>query len=136
MTDDEAETRTVLIEREIACPPERIWRALTRPHLIAEWLMANDFAPVEGRDFTFTADWGAVECRVLEIEPNRMLSYSWAAMGLESVVTWTLAPSAAGTRLRLEHSGFPAELRQAYQGAKLGWRKFLDSLEQLLARAE
>ena len=130
------ETRSVIVEREIACPPEKIWRALTQPHLIAEWLMKNDFAPVPDHRFQFRADWGAVDCRVMAVEPNRTLSYSWVAMGLESVVTWTLTPKGTGTRLRMEHAGFKPGQAQAYGGAKIGWQKFLDSLEQVLAHTD
>ena len=136
MTDAAAETRTVTVEREVAYPPEKIWRALTQPHLIEEWLMKNDFAPVVGHRFDFRGDWGSVDCEVLEVEPNRSLSYTWAAMGLESVVTWTLTPSSAGTRLRMEQTGFRADQEQAYQGAKFGWSKFFASLEQVLARTD
>ena len=136
MTDAAAETRTVTVEREVAYPPEKIWRALTQPHLIEEWLMKNDFAPVVGHRFDFSADWGSVGCEVLEVEPNRTLSYSWGAYGLESVVTWTLTPSSTGTHLRMEQTGFRADQQQAYQGAKFGWSRFFTSLEQLLARTD
>ena len=74
-----AETRSVVVEREIPYPPEKIWRALTQPHLIEEWLMKNDFAPVVGQRFNLRADWGAVDCQVLEVEPNKALSYTWGA---------------------------------------------------------
>jgi len=136
MTETLAETRSVTIEREIPHPPEKLWRALTQPHLIAEWLMQTDFQPLVDHPFQFRADWGAVDCRVLEIEPNRTLSYSWAAYGLESVVTWTLTPSGAGTRLRMEQSGFRPDQDQAYQGATFGWQQFLAKLEQVLARTD
>lgn len=131
-----AGTRSVIVERDIAHPPEKIWRALTQPHLIAEWLMQNDFAPVPDHRFQFRADWGAVDCQVMAVEPNRTLSYTWVAMGMESVVTWTLTPKGTGTQLRMEHSGFKPGQTQAYGGAKLGWQKFLDSLEQVLARTD
>ena len=48
MTNTATETRSVVVEREIPFPPEKIWRALTQPHLIEEWLMKNDFKPVVG----------------------------------------------------------------------------------------
>lgn len=136
MTPSATETRSVVVEREIAYPPEKIWRALTQPHLIAEWLMKNDFQPVVGHGFSLRADWGAVDCRVQAVEPNKTLSYTWAAYGLESVVTWTLTPTGAGTRLRMEQSGFRADQQQAYQGAKHGWQQFFANLEQVLARAD
>src|SRR6185295_3770849 len=100
------ETRTVTVEREIPHAPEKIWRALTQPHLIQEWLMKSDFQPVVNHKFSFRADWGAVDCQVLEIEPQKTLSYTWAAYGLESTVTWTLLPTPTGTLLRMEQAGF------------------------------
>src|SRR3954468_23592779 len=99
------ETPTVVVEREIAHPPEKIWRALTQPHLIAEWLMRNDFAPTVGHSFKLTGDWGSVDCQVQVVEPDRTLSYSWDAMGLESTVTWTLTATDGGTHLRMEQAG-------------------------------
>lgn len=136
MTNTATETLSVVVEREMAYPPEKIWRALTQPHLIAEWLMKNDFKPVVDHRFSLSADWGAVDCRVMAVEPNKTLSYTWAAMGLESVVTWTLTAAGAGTLLRMEQSGFRGDQQQAYQGAKYGWPKFLANLEQVLARIE
>jgi len=134
MTETSTETRSVVIEREMPYPPETIWRALTQPHLIEEWLMKNDFAPVVGHRFNLRGDWGTVDCQVLSIEPNKMLTYTWAAMGLESVVTWTLVPTSTGTHLRMEQSGFRPDQSQAYQGAKFGWHKFFANLEQVVAR--
>ena len=136
MTDTATETRSVVVEREIAFPPEKIWRALTQPHLIQEWLMTNDFKPVLGHRFNLRADWGAVDCQVQEVEPNKTLSYSWAAYGLESVVTWTLTPTSKGTHLRMEQTGFRPDQQQAYQGAKGGWPQFFAKLEQVLAQIE
>jgi len=127
-------TRSVVIEREMPHPPEKIWRALTQNSLIAEWLMKNDFQPVVGQRFNLRADWGAVDCQVLAVEPNKSLSYTWAAYGLESVVTWTLTPTSTGTHLRMEQSGFRPDQQQAYQGAKGGWQQFFAKLEQVLAR--
>ncbi|MFL5092895.1 MAG: SRPBCC domain-containing protein [Xanthobacteraceae bacterium] len=136
MITGEGDTRTVIVERQLSAPPEKIWRALTQPHLIQEWLMKNDFTPVVGHRFNLSADWGAVDCQVLAIEPNKSLSYSWGAYGLESVVTWTLTPTSTGTHLRMEQSGFRPDQQQAYQGAKYGWQQFFANLEQVLARMD
>ena len=136
MTNTAAETRSVVVEREIPYPPEKIWRALTQPHLIEEWLMKNDFKPAVDHRFNLRGDWGAVDCRVLAVEPNKTLSYTWSALGLESVVIWTLTPTSTGTHLRMEQSGFRLDQQQAYQGAKYGWQRFFAKLEQVLARAE
>jgi uncharacterized protein YndB with AHSA1/START domain len=98
--------------------------------------MKNDFKPVVGHRFDLRADWGVVDCRVLEVEPNKTLSYTWGAYGLESVVTWTLTPSGSGTRLRMEQSGFRPDQQQAYQGAQAGWPRFLAALDQVLSRLD
>jgi len=132
MTNTTAETRTLVIEREIPYPPEKIWRALTEGPLIEEWLMKNDFQPVVGHRFNLRADWGAVDCQVLAVEPNKTLSYTWAAYGLESVVTWTLTPTSTGTHLRMEQSGFRPDQQQAYQGASYGWQNFIGNLERVV----
>jgi uncharacterized protein YndB with AHSA1/START domain len=129
-------TRSVVIEREMPHPPEKIWRTLTQGPLIEEWLMKNDFQPVVGHRFNLRADWGAVDCQVLAVEPNKTLSYTWAAFGFESVVTWTLTPTSTGTHLRMEQSGFRPDQQQAYQGAKGGWQHFFANLEQVLARID
>ena len=98
--------------------------------------MDNDFAPVVDQRFNLRGDWGVVDCKVLEVEPNKTLSYTWDALGLESVVTWTLTPTPTGTRLHMEQSGFRPDQERAYQGAKFGWQKFFAALEQVVARPE
>lgn len=141
MNEEPAEARTVVLEREFPHPAEKIWRALTTPHLIEEWLMKNDFKPAVGHRFNLRGDWGGVlDCEVLAIEPQRTLSYRWdfshdeAAYALKSVVTFTLTPTGSGTRLRVEQSGFRPEQKQAYGGARAGWQQFLDKLGQVVAR--
>jgi uncharacterized protein YndB with AHSA1/START domain len=131
-------TRTLVIEREMPHLPEKIWRALTEGSLIKEWLMENDFQPVVGHSFQFRSTpapgWnGIIDSQVLVIEPNKKLSYSWGALGLESVVTWTLTPTDAGTHVRMEHSGFGPDQDAAYKGATYGWRNFIGGLERVVA---
>jgi uncharacterized protein YndB with AHSA1/START domain len=64
------------------------------------------------------------------------LSYSWAVYGLESLVRWTLTPEGAGTRVRLEQSGFRPDQQRFYEGAKAGLPQFLAKLEQVLVQEE
>ncbi len=126
-------TRSVVIEKEMPHPPEKIWRALTQVELIKEWLMDNDLQPVIGHKFNFRATpmphWnGIIDCEVLVVEPNKKLSYSWNSMGLESVVVFTLVPTSGGTLVRMEQSGFRPDQEAAYKGANYGWQKFMEGL--------
>jgi uncharacterized protein YndB with AHSA1/START domain len=138
MSSSAENTRTLVIERVFPHTPEKLWRALTETPLIAQWLLKNDFAPTVGHKFQFRSEpmpqWdGVIDCEVLVVDPLKQLSYSWNALGLESVVLFTLAPTQGGTHLRMEHSGFRPDQQTAYQGANYGWQKFLGGLERVLA---
>jgi uncharacterized protein YndB with AHSA1/START domain len=138
-------TRSLVIERELPHPPEKIWRALTQGALIEAWLMQNDFQPVVGHRFNFratpTPHWnGVTDCEVLAIEPQRRLAYTWNSSGeeagrMQTTVTWTLTPTATGTLVRMEQSGFRLEGKLYYKGASYGWPRYLDGLERVAAGA-
>lgn len=127
--------RDITIETHLPDRPDVVWRALTDPKALSEWLMpVEGFAPVVGCRFRLTAKpmpgWdGVVHCEVLEVEEGRLLTYSWQGtqMKRSTTVTWTLtAADDGGTRLRLNHRGFAGVtgsiLRLMHQG---GWRKFV-----------
>jgi uncharacterized protein YndB with AHSA1/START domain len=132
------ETRSLVIERELPHPPEKIWRALTEGALIKQWLMDNDFQPVVGHKFQFRStpvpNWnGVVDSEVLVVEPHKKLSYSWGSLGLGTVVVWTLSATKGGTLVRMEQSGFRADQEANYKGASYGWQKFIGNLERVVA---
>jgi uncharacterized protein YndB with AHSA1/START domain len=139
--DAATETRTLVIERDMPHPPEKVWRALTQGPLLEDWLMQNDFEPRVGKKFNFRTNpmpqWnGVVDCEVLELEENQRLSYRWdvgeGGGGLKTIVTFTLTPIESGTHLRMEQSGFGPGQERNYQGAAYGWQKFLGGLERVL----
>jgi len=132
MTDTAGQLRTVVKERLLAHPPEKVWRALTQKHLIEAWLLDNDFKPEVGHRFVLNAEWGTITCDVLTVEPLRSLAYTWQGQGLDSVVTWTLTQTGGGTHLRMEQTGFGPDQERAYRGAITGWTRFLDRFEQVL----
>jgi len=129
--------RSVVVEKEFAHPPEKVWRALTEGDLIKQWLMENDFQPVVGRRFQFRLppmpQWdGVIQSEVLISKPYERLSYRWDSLGLESVVAWTLTPTEGGTLVRMEQTGFRDYQEAAYKGATYGWKGFFGGLERVV----
>jgi len=136
-----AETQTIPLEYDLPYPPEKVWRALTDPELLAKWLMAADMRPLVGNSFTFKAQptpwWeGIVHREVLELDLHKRLRYTWRASPLDTVVTWTLTPTpSGGTRLALEHSGFLPANASAFDGASKGSQRMVgEALPEVLAR--
>jgi uncharacterized protein YndB with AHSA1/START domain len=143
-------TRAIIVERTLPYPAEKIWRVLTDPVLIARWLMPNDFAPIAGHVFNFRTKpmggWdGIVDCEVLEIEPCRLLRYSWEGGAktnpnygsrLVSTVTWTLTAVDGGTRVRMVHDGFGPANDAAYDAMHPGWARVLGRIEEIAAALE
>ena len=118
--------RDLTLTFELSHPPAKVWRALTEPELLARWLMQTNLQTTIGHAFEFrrdpVGDWdGVVNCEVVEVEAPRTLSYTWRALGVDTVVRWTLEPTATGTLLKLEQTGFDADQRQAFAGARGGW---------------
>jgi uncharacterized protein YndB with AHSA1/START domain len=139
-------TRSVVIERQMPHPPEKIWRALTQPWLIEEWLMKNDFIAEAGHRFTFRAiplpGWsGVVNCEVVTVEAPRRLAYRWgdgteSDSGLITLVTWTLIAQSGGTLVRMEQSGFRPQDEGAHKRMGGGWPRVLERLEQAAAKID
>jgi uncharacterized protein YndB with AHSA1/START domain len=139
-----APSQSISREYELPFPPAKVWRALIEPELLARWLMNTELRPAVGQSFTFTLEptpwWdGIVHCEVLELEREKRLSYTWRSgpesSPLDTVVTWTLAPtSAGGTWLALEHSGFVPGNQFAFDGAAKGWQRMVGrQLREVLA---
>jgi uncharacterized protein YndB with AHSA1/START domain len=141
MTDPAEITKSVVEERLMPHPPEKVWRALTQSALIAHWLMENDLKPQVGHRFTFRSKpqpgWsGITNCEVKVVEPMRRLVYTWGDgtetdSGLKTIVTWTLTPEAGGTRVRMEQSGFRPVDENNWRGAAYGWKKLVEALERV-----
>jgi uncharacterized protein YndB with AHSA1/START domain len=137
---DRSQSESISFEFDLHHAPHKVWRALTDPELLSEWLLpALGFELEPGKAFTLKTQpypgWdGVVSCRMLEIEPQRKLSYTWSVPFLDTVVTFTLMPTATGTRLSLVQSGFKPDQKQAFGGARYGWAMMGGKLVDLLAR--
>jgi uncharacterized protein YndB with AHSA1/START domain len=140
-TTAQSQSESLSFEFDLHHAPEKVWRALTDPVLLAEWLLpVVDLELEPGAAFTFKTQpypgWdGTVNCRILEIEAQRKLSYTWVVGDmLDTVVTFTLTPTASGTRLSLVQSGFKPDQKQNFGGARYGWKMMGGKLVDLLAR--
>ena len=137
-TTDKSQSGVVTFEFDLAHPPKMVWRALTDPEPLARWLLpAIDHSLEPGQAFTFMAPpqpgWdGIVSCRNLDVDPPRTLSYAWTVGDLETIVTFTLAPTDSGTLLRLVQSGFKPGQKNNFGGARYGWRMMGVKLAALL----
>ena len=120
--------------------PKEVWEYLTKPELIEQWLMKNDFQPIVGHKFRFTfiskpggKYKGGVDCEVLEVKPFSKLSYSWNgstnddSRTFNSIVVWTLTPKDGGTELQLSHNGF--EVLEDILAHTEGWKSCLQKME-------
>lgn len=141
------ELRAIYVDEFLPHPPEKVWRALTEPDLIARWLMPNDFKLEVGYQFTFhgfpipAAGFGGTGySEVLDFEPEKLLKIAWRAApddlsSLDSTVTFTLAPEGHGTRLFLAHEGFnPDDPYQAVAHRIMsdGWHGALAKIGQAI----
>ena len=140
-TTARSQTESISFEFDFHHPPEKVWRALTDPALLTEWLLPVVELKLEpGAAFTFKTQpypgWdGIVNCRIVEIETHRKLTYTWVVgFGLDTVVTFTLTPTASGTRLFLVQSGFKPDQKQNFGGARYGWKMMGGKLVDLLGR--
>jgi uncharacterized protein YndB with AHSA1/START domain len=144
LTDKTVRSQTDSISFEFDLPhgPGKVWRALTDPALLAEWLLpVVGFTLDPGAAFTLKAPpqpgWdGNVNCQILAIDAPRELSYRWVVGDgeIDTVVTFTLTPTPSGTLLSLVQSGFRPDQKKNFGGARYGWKMMGDKLIDLLAR--
>ena len=139
-TTARSQIETISFEFDLHHSPEKVWRALTDPELLTQWLLPAIGLELEpGAEFMFKTQpypgWdGTVHCRFVEIEPQRKLSYTWTVPFLDTVVTFTLTPSPLGTRLSLVQSGFTPDQKRESGGARYGWKMMGEKLVDLLGR--
>ena len=143
-----SQTESISFEFDLQHSPERVWHALTDPVLLKEWLLPVFDLELKTRTaFRFKREpmsgWdGTVNCRLLEVEAYKKLSYTWVVGGpeseffLDTVVSFMLTPTASGTRLSLVQSGFKPDQRRNFAGARYGWKMMGQKLVDLLARIE
>ena len=141
------ETQDIVLDEVFPHATATVWKALTSAQLIGRWLMQpTGFEATEGKAITFQTtpggSWdGVIHCRVLEVVPNRRLVYAWKGghenntgygAPLDTIVTWSLTPVEAGTRIQLVHAGFVMPRNEsAYTVMSGGWKKVVRKLDEI-----
>jgi uncharacterized protein YndB with AHSA1/START domain len=139
-TTDRTQGESLSMEFDLPHAPAKVWRALTEPALLSQWLLPVVGLRLEpGTAFAFQAPpqpgWdGTVNCTLLDLEPLRSIRYAWVVGELDTIVTFTLVPTESGTRLSLVQSGFKPQQKQNFGGARYGWKMMGGRLVDLLAR--
>jgi len=126
-------------------PPQLVWDYLTKPELMAQWLMQGNIQPVVGHEFTLTAKPmpemefdGTFYCKVLEVEPFTKLSYTWQfgpgdGSLYDSTVNWSLTEKDNGTELLLTHNGFETLVNMAlFNSMQAGWLQHITKILTIL----
>jgi len=137
-TTPKDQTDRVSFEVALSHPPEKVWRALTEPALLAEWLLpAFDFGLAPGTRFKLKTDpvggWdGVVACEMLAVEPLKSISWAWVVGDIDTVVAFELTPTDGGTHLSIVQTGFAEQQKQNWGGARYGWRHMGAKLVALL----
>jgi uncharacterized protein YndB with AHSA1/START domain len=140
LTDTTApsQSEAVSLEFDLKHAPKKVWRALTDPELLTQWLLpVFDHKLEVGAAFLLKTNpqpgWdGTVNCRFVEIDEQKKISWRWVVGDIDTIVTFTLTPTESGTRLSLVQSGFRPDQKQNFGGARYGLKMMGQKLIDLL----
>lgn len=110
----------------VAAKPEDVFAALTEARQISQWSGQKGKVTAKvGGKFEMFDGW--VRGTVLEYKPGKSLSYTWQPGDWpedyrDSIVKYKLSAAKSGTKVALEHSGFPNETQK--KSHKSGWKEF------------
>ena len=130
----------IRFELALPHPPAKVWRAITDPALLSQWLLpATGLRLAAGAAFTLTAPpqpgWdGRVDCQIVDVDPQRHLTWTWRVGDIDTLLSFTLSPTTSGTQLTVVQSGFKPDQKRNFGGARYGWRMMGDKLVELLTR--
>jgi uncharacterized protein YndB with AHSA1/START domain len=141
------EQPSLSIVRKLGAGPAKVWRAITEPEMLKQWMAPSDAfkVPVAEADVRVGGRYHVVmnapdgEVHDVsgvyrEIVPNKKLVYTWAWKSTperQSVVTIELRAAGSGTELTLRHEQFAdTEARDHHQQ---GWMGCLARLEKAVA---
>lgn len=155
---------TIHAEIFIAAPPERVFQAMTDPNQMPKWWGQQGVYHITEwkAELRPGGKWSTVgvnadgspfrvEGEYLEVNPPRLLVYTWIASWtgpLKTVVRWELEPRdvhglqhrgpqkmGTGTVAKLHHSGFAAE-PEAIKSHSQGWIQVLGWMQAFVEKGE
>jgi uncharacterized protein YndB with AHSA1/START domain len=117
----------VAVIAQINRPAKEVFTGLIDPQQLERYMA--DKATVEPRPGgKYDFGWeGNGPIKILELEPDRKLTYSWHH---DTVVSWILEDSEGGTRITLVHSGFAKD--RSTDDYTAGWWKFVNYLKSMV----
>ena len=119
--------RAVLrLERRLAHPPARVWRALTEPAELSRWFPATvSLELFVGAEVRFDFGDAAPGGRITVLDPPRVFEFTWG----DDLLRWELRPEGGGCVLVFTHT---FDDRAGAASFASGWRGCLDALELVL----
>lgn len=119
---------------------ETSWAALTDPDRVTEWFTDVSSLGVPGDPYRIDFGDSSVDGVIVDVQPGRKFAYTWRWEGADpeeqTLVAWSIdAVGDDGTRISLEHTGWPPTTRDdtARDDHAGYWQAYLEDLEALLA---
>lgn len=132
-----SDMKPIEVEQAYDASVAKVWDAITDQKQMREWYfdaIAN-FEPVIGFETQFVVNCEGQDFshhwKVTEVIPLARISYAWRYGGYQgdSVVTWDLAETPSGSKLKLTHLGietFPQDNPIfSRESGQAGWEYFL-----------
>jgi len=121
----------VRFERQYGRPVETVWRALTEPARLADWMGVSHVEPFVGGRFDLIQDSAAPMTGQVRVwEPPKVLEFSWSNDDApDSIIRYELTATEGGTRMVFVQSGI-----QIARSALMlpGWHWLFDRLGNAL----
>jgi uncharacterized protein YndB with AHSA1/START domain len=125
---------TVVAQRQIPMPVEKVWDYLTKPELLAKWFADTEYFGPDAPVYMEIGDGDFFSGRVIEWDPGIILAVRWKFNGGEPEyeVRFSLLRRKQGTELTVQDRG--ALSVEEAECLRVGWSEFLMRFEKSLVK--
>lgn len=125
---------TVVAQRQIAAPAEKVWDYLTKPELLAKWLGDTSYIGPDAPVYIETAGGDFFSGRVIDWDPGIIVGFRWKFVGCgpEYEVRFSLLRRKQGTELTVQDRG--AITVEEAECLRVGWSEFLMRFEKAVLK--